>query len=301
MIYYFVSERRVRPMRDFLGSWGGALRERIMVVTYDALLGGVVRVPERGGSYIFTNFNDVDALKPAHRATLIDLHERLVAANGAARVLNDPVRSLRRYDLLRQLHDSGGNAFNAWRADDPDPPARFPAFVRHELRSLYQPAIARDADQYQALLRGIRWQNGGLSEFVGIEFCDTKDRNGVYRKFGAFVVGDRIVPRHIFFSRNWHVKATDIPDAAMFDEELSYLNSNPHADALCACARLAKIGYGRIDYGMLDDRPQIWEINTNAALFFGPPGSDAPQRDAAHAKFLALYVDAMIQLDRVRD
>ena len=205
------------------------------------------------------------------RSTICDLHDRLVAINGAGKVLNDPARSLQRLDLLKHLYQCGKSTFNAYRATEPGLRPRFPVFIRHELRSLFdQPTIARDPAQYVGLLHGIRWLGASLREQIVIEFCDTADATGLYRKYGAFVVGDRIVPRHIFFSRNWHVRVADIVDPATTEEELRYLDGNPHADALLDSCRQAGISYGRIDYGMLDGRPQIWEINTNASVASTP-------------------------------
>ena len=52
-------------------------------------------------------------------------------------------------------------------------------------------------------------------------------------------------------------------DAATAREEIEYLQSNPHAKWLRESLASAKISYGRIDYGLRDSKPQVWEINTN--------------------------------------
>src|SRR3546814_10272912 len=41
------------------------------------------------------------------------------------------------------------------------------------------------------------------------EFCDTQDDRGLYRKYSAFNVGGRIIPRHLHFSRSWQVKRSE--------------------------------------------------------------------------------------------
>ena len=297
MIYYFVTESRAGAIRSFLGNWGKRLAPRIKVVTYDRLLAGCERLPERGGAYIFSNLGTVSMLSPQVQSTICDWHDRLVERHGAERVHNDPARSLLRYDLLRRLHERGINAFNAYRVTDPDARMRFPAIVRHQMKSLYeQPQLANDAAQYEALLRGIRWLGYSLDDFIAVEYCDTADASGVYRKYGAFVVGDRIIPRHIYFSRDWHIRWDDLTDLAMVEEELQFLHTNPHAGTLLQCARLAGISYGRFDYGLLDGRPQIWECNTNAGVVF-PPEDDLPERLQVHLKFVDMYAAAMIALD----
>jgi hypothetical protein len=75
------------------------------------------------------------------------------------------------------------------------------------------------------------------------------------------VVGERTVPRHLFFSRNWQVKQADLVSPGQIAEELAYIEENPYAELLREVCRIARIGYGRIDYALLDGRPQIWEIN----------------------------------------
>jgi hypothetical protein len=297
MIHYLVTERHTEPMRLFLQSWGASLAARLRIITYEALLAGAERLPERGGSYIFTNLGSISRMSPQARSAICDLHDRLVRTHGADKVLNDPARSLRRYDLLRHLHERGINAFNAYPATEPAVRARLPAFLRYESLSIFdQPVLARDPEQYEAQLRGIKWRCGSLAGFIAIEFCDTVDSTGLYRKYGAFVVGDRIVPRHIFFSRNWHIKFADLAEPTMIEEELAYLHGNPHADALLECARLAGISYGRIDYGLLDRRPQIWEINTNAGLASSPQAS-APARRPALLRFVTMFADALEDVD----
>jgi hypothetical protein len=298
MIHYLVSEHYTSFMQQFLQSWGQRLAHRIKIVGYEALLAGRERLPDRGGAYIFSNPGWVRArLDPPARKTIYDLHDRLVEAHGARKVLNDPARSLRRYDMLRRLHEHGINSFNAYRANDLTVQPRFPALVRHQALSLYeQPTLAHNLDQYAALIAGVRWLGHSIADFITVEYCDTKDADGLYRKYGAFVVGDHIVPRHIFFSRDWHVRSADVVDPARTEEELQFLNTNPHAETLLQCARLAGIGYGRFDYSLLDGRPQVWECNTNAALVY-QAAHDDPARKTVHAKFVDMFAAAMIALD----
>jgi hypothetical protein len=297
MICYLVTEQRTYPMRFFLETWGKHLAERVRIVTYESLVGGHELPQGDGESYIFTNFGGIGRMGPRAQKQFGDLHNRLIESCGADKVHNDPARSLRRFDLLRHLHDRGVNSFNAYRVTERGAAPRFPALVRHESQSIFeQPALAHDSDQYKAQLRGIKWRCGTLREFIAVEFCDTADANGLYRKYGAFVVGKRIVPRHIFFSRDWHIRNPDLAEPEMVAEELAYLDDNPHADALLECARLAGISYGRIDYGVLDGRPQVWEINTNAALV-NPPGGDLPQRAPVHERFVEKFTEALAALD----
>jgi hypothetical protein len=95
------------------------------------------------------------------------------------------------------------------------------------------------------------------------EFADTAKGDGIYRKFAAFRVGDRIIPRHIFFSRDWMVKGNDLSDPELLAEERLYLQDNPHVDQLRTVFDTARVRWGRIDYGVDGDQIRVWEINTN--------------------------------------
>lgn len=297
MIYYFVTERHIHAMQVFLASWGSALADRIKIVTYESILNDRARVPEHGASYIFTNLNGVRRMSVRERNILFDLHGRLVENCATAKVLNDPRLSLSRFDLLRTLHNRGINEFNAYRLNESTVPRRFPIFLRAESGSYYQtPPFIRDMKTYEAVVHNIRRIQGSTTGAVVVEFCDVADGDKVYRKYGAFVVGDRVVPRHVFFSRNWLVKVADLTEPAMIEEELAYLEGNPHADALRECARLAHISYGRIDYGLLDGRPQFWEINTNADITRSREDT-LPSRWPAHERFVAMFADAITELD----
>jgi hypothetical protein len=82
------------------------------------------------------------------------------------------------------------------------------------------------------------------------------------------VVGDAVIPRHLYFGQDWVVK--NPPDAdvksAWIREESQHLEHNPHQQFVRDVFRLANLEYGRMDYGLLDGLPQVWEINTNPHL-----------------------------------
>ena len=108
-----------------------------------------------------------------------------------------------------------------------------------------------------------------VADILVVEFCDTaQDR--LFRKYAAFRVGDHIIPRHIVFSSKWVLKGADLLDAAKLREEREYLESNPHEQELREIFECAQIDYGRVDYGLLDGRVQVWEINSNPGVMLPP-------------------------------
>lgn len=294
MVYYLVARRHAYTMGDFLAGLGRPLAGRIRMLCYEDLFSGAnVRLP--AATYIFTSMGrEMGARNPPSplRRLCSDLHRDLVRVCGPGRVLNDPARFLSRLDLLQALERRGINRFAACRAGV-ETPRRYPVFLRSEHGTLWQaPALLHDSDEYEAALRGA----GAVEGLIAVEHLDTADPAGVYRKHGCFIVGDRIVPRHLFFSRNWLVKEADIAEPAMLEEERRFLESNPHERFLREVSRISNISYGRIDYAVVDDQPQVWEINITPSIA-GAISSKIGARQAAHEKFLASFSAALDALD----
>jgi hypothetical protein len=288
MIYYLTGERDLRSVLDFLEGPGQALAKRVKVVAYEDLLRLRKTRPPRG-AYIFTLVSS----RQRARETFTRLYRYVLERNGPERVLNDPAKCLRRLELLRALHRSGINPFDAWRASDPAGPQGWPVFLRREGGTLWrQVPLLRDREAYAAELK----RAPEPQKMVAIQWHDTVGPGGIYRKYGAFVVGKQIVPRHVFFSPNWLVKKPDIVGEAQVAEELAYLESNPHAEALREVCRVGNIAYGRIDYAVQNGRPVIWEINLVPQIM-GQVSAEYPQRQAAHQRFIALFARALDALD----
>ncbi|MBS1212671.1 MAG: hypothetical protein H6R26_1288 [Proteobacteria bacterium] len=83
------------------------------------------------------------------------------------------------------------------------------------------------------------------NDILVCEFAATADRDGLYHKFGAFVVGQRIIPAHLWYSEHWVVKfSSSRQDAVYLNKEMEYMRTNPHAEQLlkvCALANTSPI------------------------------------------------------------
>ena len=261
MICYFVTVDGQSTITGYLRTRGRALAGTVRIVPYEHLP-LLRRLP--AGSFIFADIERLSAAAAEQAAAVWDAltaHARLV------RVLNHPTRSMRRFELLRTLHERGINDADVYRATDLRAPARFPVFVRRandhagSLSALVRTGaeLVREVD---------RLTRAGVlaDDLIVTEFCDTADANGIYRKYSAFRVGEHIVPRHLLFSRDWAVKVVDLCGAAEVAEELEYVRTNPHRHELMAIFELARIEFGRIDYAVRNGRIQVWEINTNPIL-----------------------------------
>jgi len=108
-----------------------------------------------------------------------------------------------------------------------------------------------------------------VQKLLVVEFCDTSGPDGLYRKYSAMRIGERIIPRHLHAASSWIAKAQTSAandDETLVREELEYLDSHPHQQWLRDVFTEAEIEYGRIDYGLYKGVPQVWEINTNPTL-----------------------------------
>ena len=293
MIHYLVPAVRSGGIREYLGSWGGALSGRMRILPYEELPGRAHLEP---GTYILSA---LDQLGPAMLRYVAELHAQL-QGRPDFRCLNHPSATLHRLELLSELHRLGLNSFQAVRAGDDLAGIRYPVFLRTErehdgaisplLRSLpeIEDAIGR------AILSGRR-----LKDLLVVEFCPSADGDGWYRKYAAYVVGDRIVPRHMVTGREWMLKIESAESSPeRIAEELRYLEDNPHRDRLAEIFRIAGVDYGRIDYSLSGGRIQTWEINLNPVIGFAVP---SPHRRRQNDRFYPRFQSALEALDVPRE
>lgn len=292
MIYYLATAHHRYTMTSYLQTWGRALAGRVQVLPYEELR--IARDPPPG-SYVFT---DMDRLSDAERQEATGVWERLRRAGDNFRLLNHPLRTMRRLELLTALHERGVNRFAAYpAAHHVPPPERFPVFLRREDDHLGRVTpLLRTPDELEAAVRRAA-SEGCLKGMLVIELCDTADASGVFRKYSVFVVGSRIIPRHVLFSRDWQVKMPDLLDEDKLREERDFLEANPHEARLREIAALARVDYGRIDYALSEGGLQIWEINTNPLVLL-PRQAYRPERLPAQEWFAARILDAIEALDR---
>jgi len=260
-LFYVVTRRHAEVMAPYVMGWGPAPERRMAFLFYEELP-QVTSLPS--GTYVFA---DLERLRPRQLELASRVSEQLAKEPEQASVLNDPRRALRRHDLLARLHAAGVNRFRVVRACDPWPELRFPVFL-HEERS-HDGALTPLLHDERALHRALRRARLlGLRrrDLLVTEFCDTSDADGLFRKYSAFRVGDEILPRHVLFSRGWHLKRPDLESEAFEHERRRYLDDNPHETQLREIFELAGIGFGRIDYSLLDGEIQVWEINTNPTV-----------------------------------
>ena len=263
MITIFISRLHTYTINAFLKNWPNQVASSIRLIPYQSL--HRIRCIQPG---LFV-FSDIERLTTIQHRTAEHLCQQISENFGEIPILNHPTRVLSRYHLLSLLWKQGINRFRVFSWADREEPMRYPVFIRrandHE-GPLTDLIMSKESfnDQW----RSLQASGEDPGELIAVEFCDTCGEDQLYRKYSAFRIGDCIIPGHIIFSKNWVAK--DRPPEPLRNEEKAYLENNPHQGELIRIFRLANIEYGRIDYGLLDGKIQVWEINTNPVLIQRP-------------------------------
>jgi hypothetical protein len=261
MIHYVVPAAQARLMFEYLGFWGHDLADRIRVLPYEDL-------PDQDrfqpGTYILSG---LDQLGEGMARLAIELHRELASAPGF-RLLNEPGVTLGRYALLTELQRRGLNDFRVHRASVDLDTVRYPVFLRAEhthdgaVSPLLRSRREVEAAFGRALLRGRR-----LRDLLVVEFSETTHADRLYRRYTAFFVGDRVIPRGLAVGKAWMLKETSsIRSLTVAEEELEYVTEDPHSTRLAEIRSIARVDYGRIDYTMRRGRVETWEINLNPRI-----------------------------------
>lgn len=290
IVYLTTAAHRYTPL-IFLETVGRALNARFRIIDYERAV-GLPHLPP--ATYIFADLERLDADTTERAGTMWNDLGR----DGRSRRLNDPGRAMRRFDLLRMLHDAGLNPFDVYRLTEGRRPRRFPVFVRGESdhEGAITPLLASPAE-LDAAIADMTARGVAVDDKLIVEFVDVRDADGYYHKYSAFRVGPRIVASDLDFSRDWVAKpaAPETTRRGHFAAELDYVRTNPHRAQLMAIFERAQIDYGRIDYAIKDGRLCVFEINTNPTVLdarWNDPGWVAARRESA-----AALADALLAID----
>ncbi|MGQ0764278.1 MAG: hypothetical protein ACT4OZ_01260 [Gemmatimonadota bacterium] len=304
MIHYLVPGSQAFGMAEYLELHGAALADVVKVLHYeDVARSGHVPM----GTVILSG---LDMVHPRMLEALSAL-EQSESARKTVRLVNSPSGTLTRLPLLVEYNRRGVNPFRAVQGDQAvEAGLRFPVFVRHQYdHGGAQTALIRDSRELAEALGRFAAKGWTSDQLLVEEFCDTVDSAGVYRKYAAFVVGDRVIARSLAVGRHWMLKhSSGEYTEATLEEESRYVEVNPHAAVLGELAKIADVGWGRFDYALLDGRPVVWEINLNPTIGRGRrPGSGViPEhlrhlRDAARRVFYERFESALRAVDSASD
>lgn len=288
MIYYIACKHRALGVQ--LTYFPGELARKVRLIAYDDLFAREV-LP--GGTYIFADFDRMPADQFPKLCRLWDAFDE---TNADIRRINDPRRVLQRFALLRRLYELGINDFNVYRFEDWKQVRQFPVFIRKE-KHQKAPLTGLLPDR-ASLEKAIAKLDkvAGRGDLLIVELCKGVYEGGRYRKYGAFRVGDVCYVQHLYASEHWYVKSgtAEITDAQVA-ENREYRRRNPHAEQIRTIFDIAGIEYGRMDYGVVGDRIQVFEVNTHPTVIsLSSVHEPNPKIDSAY--FARMHEEAMLPL-----
>lgn len=305
MLYFLVKRDHAHFVARFRNRMDDAAARSVVITTYEDLL---QNESLQTGTYVFTS---IGVLGSAQRVLATTVWDHLASAG--CRLLNHPSQSLNRYDLLTEMHGRGINSFRAFRVTDlTSISPTYPVFVRearHHTGSLTD--LVYSKHELERCVDDVIRRGFFVGDLIVVEFCETKDPDGIYRKYSAFRVGDDIIPRYLDFSLDWVVKRSDEKLGDLFsdargkersEEQFRYVSDNPHESWLRETFNAARIEYGRMDYGILREKPQIWEINTAPSFGTGLAHLDPARIDLVMLRrpaarvFYARFLSALARL-----
>ncbi len=210
MITYLVTERHAYTIQFYLKTLGKPLAGRFRVATYASLLLGEQKFEAHPGTYIFS---DIERMTPMVARRAARAWNTISELGGDARILNHPTRSMRRYELLRTVYERGDNAFNVYRLVGGRRPRRWPVFIRqeHEHTKNMTPLL-HTPDELDAAIAEISARGDSREDKLVVEFCDSRDDQGLFYVYSAYLIGERLIPRSLNASRSWVI---GVPDGSL--------------------------------------------------------------------------------------
>jgi hypothetical protein len=251
--------------------------------------------PGPTGTYVLTDFDRLTAWDLQKAAEFYRSYRKK-----GGKVLNDPARVRSRQGFLRLLKRQGINMFDAYRVEECEFPKRWPVFLRREgNHGIPISGLLRDqAELTKAIRRAVNF-GFPLTTLLIIEYAAEPVRRGLFRKLSVFRVGEQLLGYTCVHDDQWLVKQGKpaIAPLDLYDEEFAFVRDNSFAEAVWPAFRLSAVEYGRMDFGLVDGRPQIYEINTNPELTLVPPPSPVARRNESTELFRRNYLAAMKAID----
>lgn len=246
------------------------------------------------GVYIFSDFDRLSAWQLELAASV---YRQL--RDAGCPVLNDPARALSRLDFLRLLHRRKINSFKAWSPEEAEDVDHFPVFLRTQAahRGVLTDLLPDRAALGRALARASA-EGIPARDLMICEYRAEPVREGLFRKLSVYRVGPRTVAAPNVHERRWMAKYGEVgvADQALYDDEHRIVRDNPFGASVLRAFEVAGIDYGRADFGLVNGRPEIYEINSNPSIS-GPSEHPFPVRVRSMALAKALYLGALESLD----
>lgn len=227
------------------------------------------------------------------------LFQHLNKSGSGYRAINNPAQMLNRRSLLRALYAEGFNDFNAYALTERCLPKRYPVFLRRE-HDHDKPLtdLLRNEEALLGALTALRRLGEPEDGLMIVEYCAEPVSGNLFRKLSAYRIGDQTIFYNTVHENNWLVKYGTLNSATdlLYEEEQAMVRNNAFRDELSRAFQIARIDYGRADFGLVNGKVQVYEINTNPST---KPPEDHPNPIRTQTQLLAWekYCAALSALD----
>ncbi|GAA6143069.1 hypothetical protein [Hydrogenophaga sp. 5NK40-0174] len=240
-------------------------------------------------TYVLTDF---DRLSFSEMEAATHLYQWLKAEG--LPVLNDPGRFLPRAAFLKTLHSQGINSFNCVLPSQGEKPCRYPVFLRtlasHRgvLTELLHDSNQCDDALADAMQKGFPISDLGFIEYAAAPVPET----GHFQKLSAYRLGPHIVRANTINDTHWMAKTgiSGLASDAQYEEENREMTNYPLHDFVMDVFERTGTDFGRMDFGRVNGRYEVYEINTNPYL----AGLSTKHNNAHRSDTLRLIIEQLI-------
>lgn len=288
VIVYLVTADHAYTLNRYLQEWAPELTRFFQPIFYEENPWDWL---DREATYVFS---DIERLTPIELQKVIAYADEL--GSKGFRVLNHPSHAPTRLAVQTILHQAGINPFNMFPVTEAKL-LKFPVFLR--LANSHQGSIGdliHSQAELESRLAALDKKTARAKDLVVVEYCNTQNDQGRFTKYSAMCVGNKLVPRHALSSRQWMLKVPDIVDDEAVQLENDFLQNFPQQEEIRRIFSLAKIDFGRIDFGLQNNAIRVWEINTNPTFMPLKKGLHPARAEMIHRSNIAL-IDALKALN----
>ena len=129
---------------------------------------------------------------------------------------------------------------------------------------------------------------------IAVEFIDTKDEEGLYRKYRYFAIGDMGIPGPLMLSHGWEVRNNQrVLAEKQKAEEIAYFSGeDPNHEQLQLARKALGFDYMAFDYSYdAEGNMVVWEPNPFAVIWSSRQPYQMPSIDRIYTALLKFYLE----------
>jgi hypothetical protein len=140
-------------------------------------------------------------------------------------------------------------------------------------------------------------QNVPFEKFIApiaVEFIDTKGKDGLYRKYRYFAIGDEGIPGPLMFSEDWEVRNNKrVMEEALIAEEITYFSGeDPNHEKFQQARKALGFDYMAFDYSYdAQGKIIVWEPNPLAVIWSERQAYRMPSIERIYTALLKFYLE----------